>query len=98
MCTYTRDTDRFYITHLVERWVEINGCDSEALIEDLGSGVLRKTYENCDSDVLFFDIEGMGHAWPLHEAKGPGAVLVAEYDEIDYLDETLKFFADHPLP
>jgi poly(3-hydroxybutyrate) depolymerase len=74
------------------------GCDSEALIEDVGSGVLRKTYENCDADVLFYDIEGMDHAWPLHEAKGPGAAQVAEYAEVDHLDETMKFFTEHPLP
>ena len=83
---------------LVEQWVGINGCDSEPLVEDLGSGVLRKTYEDCDADVVFYDIEGMGHTWPLHEAKGPGASLVTEYAEVDYLDEVLPFFAYHPLP
>ena len=62
------------------------------------SGVLRETYENCDADVLFYDIEGMDHAWPLHEAKGPGAALIAEYAEVDYLDEAIRFFAEHPLP
>lgn len=30
------------------------------------------------ADVLFCDIETMRHARPLYEAKGPGAVLVAE--------------------
>ena len=68
------------------------------MVGDLGSGVTRNSYQNCISDVLFYDIEGMSHAWPLHEAVGPGAQFIAEYAEVDYLDETMQFFSDHPLP
>lgn len=98
LLTFTGDTDRFGVDKLVEKWVAINGCDPDPMVEDLGSGVFRKTYENCEADIVFYDIEGMGHVWPLHEAKGPGAVWVAEYDEVDYLEEAYAFFDDHPLP
>lgn len=47
---------------------------------------------------MFYDIEGMGHAWPVHESKGPGAGYTAEYEEVDYLEEALLFFSDHPMP
>ena len=98
LLTFTGNVDRSHIDRLVARWTEINGCNPEPFNEDLGSGVSRRTYEGCAADVLFYDITTMGHAWPLHEAKGPGADLIAEYDEVDYLDEALTFFANHPLP
>ncbi len=82
----------------MNRWVERNRCDLEPLVEDLGSGVLRKTYQNCEADIVFFDIEGMGHAWPVHEVKGPGSIWIVEYEEIDYFEEAYAFFAEHPLP
>lgn len=98
LLTFSGDTDRLGVERLVEKWVAVNGCDPDPTVEDLGSGVFRRTYQNCEADIVFYDIEGMGHAWPLHEAKGPGAALVAEYDEVDYLEEAHAFFADHPLP
>lgn len=97
LLTFTGDVDRSSTKRLLERWTSVNGCEPELVVEDLGSGVFRKTYQSCVADVLFYDIESMGHAWPLHEAKGPGAAYVAEYEEVDYLDEAMKFFADHPL-
>ena len=98
LLTFSGDTDRVGVQLLVDKWVSINSCDPEPTVEDLGSGVQRKTYENCEADILFYDIEGLGHAWPLHESKGPGAALVAEYEEVDYLEEALAFFGEHPLP
>lgn len=97
LLTFSGDPDRAGVTTLVDGWVESNGCDPDPVVEDLGSGVYRKTYENCEADVVFYDIEGMGHFWPLHEAMGPAAGYVAEYEEVDYLEEALAFFADHPL-
>jgi polyhydroxybutyrate depolymerase len=96
--TFTGDPDRYAVTALVDKWVAINGCDPDAVVEDLGSGVSRKTYQNCEADVVFYDIEGMGHVWPVHELKAPGGTYAAEYEEVDYLEETLRFFAEHPLP
>ncbi|MEA3510824.1 MAG: hypothetical protein U9R51_05255, partial [Actinomycetota bacterium] len=89
LLTFTGNPDRLYVTRLVERWAELNVCDPEPLVEDLGSGVRRLTYQDCEADVVFYDIEGMGHAWPVHESKGPGAGYTAEYEEVDYLEEAL---------
>lgn len=97
LLAFTGDQDRGSVASLVERWVAANGCDPEPVVEDLGSGVYRKSYQNCDADILFYDIEGMWHAWPLHEAKGLSAQWVAEYQEVDYLEEAFSFFAGHPL-
>lgn len=98
LLTFAGDPDRSGVDRLVEKWVAINRCDPDPTVEDLGSGVFRKTYQNCEADIVFYDIEGMGHVWPLHEAKGPAAVWVAAYEEVDYLEEAYSFFADHPLP
>jgi poly(3-hydroxybutyrate) depolymerase len=96
--TFTGDPDRNGVNRLVDKWVEINGCYPEPVVEDLGSGVLRKSFQDCVADILFYDIQGMGHQWPMHEAKGPAAAWVAEYAEVDYLEAAYRFFADHPQP
>ena len=98
LLSFSGDPDRTGVAAMVERWIGFNGCDPDPDVEDLGSGVLRRTYESCEADVVFYDIEGMGHAWPLHEAKGPAAGYVEEYEEVDYLEEAFAFFAEHPMP
>lgn len=97
LLTFTGDPDRGGVTQLVDTWARLNECDPDPNVEDLGSGVLRKSYQNCQGDIVFYDIEGMGHVWPMNEAIGPGATSVAEYEEVDYLDEAIAFFDSHPL-
>ena len=94
----TGKDDRSGVRQSVERWAEWNGCEAEPLIEDLGSGVSRLTYLDCDADVVLFDIEGAGHNFVLHECIGPGVALCRAYAEVDQLDEALAFFEQHPLP
>lgn len=95
--TFTGDPQRDAVTALVDSWIAINGCDPDPIVEDLGSGVSRKTYQDCDADVVFYDIEGMGRQWPVHK-NTTGTPWAAEYEEVDYLEDTLRFFAEHPLP
>ena len=94
----TGDQDRWIVEPSVERWAETNGCDADPLVEDLGSGVSRSTYRSCDGDVVFFDIEGVGHAFIFHECIGPAAGFCRAYAEVDQLDDALAFFEQHPLP
>ena len=97
LLTFSGDADRRGVNRLVEKWVVLNECDPDPTVDNLGSGVTRRTYVNCNADIVFYDIEGMGHVWPMHEAKGPATAFVAEYDEVDYLEAAFEFFADHPL-
>ena len=95
----TGDPDRSMVTASVERWAEMNGCDPEPVVEDLGSGIARKSYQGCEADVLFYDIEGLGHKLVMHECVGPYAQQYCEtYEELDQIDEGQRFFAEHPLP
>jgi poly(3-hydroxybutyrate) depolymerase len=98
LLSFTGNADRPFVVELVEKWSGFNGCNAEPVAEDLGSGVTRKTYQECQADVVLFDIDTLGHAWPVHESKGPGAAFTAEYEEVDYLEEALRFFANNPLP
>lgn len=97
LLTFTGDTDRTTVNAIVDRWTSINGCDPEPAVDDLGSGVLEKTFLDCDADVVFYDIQGMGHCFVTHEAKGPAAPFMCEYEEFDYLEGSYEFFAAHPL-
>jgi poly(3-hydroxybutyrate) depolymerase len=98
LITFTGNVDRPWVERLVDRWVGINGCDLTPSVEDLGSGISRHTFHGCEADVVYYDIVTMEHAWPLNEKKGPGAPNVVVYEELDYLDEVLTFFAEHPMP
>ena len=98
LLSLTGDPDRSDTEEIVTRWIGFNECDIEPQVEDLGSGVLRKTYQNCAADVLYFDIQGAPHCFFLHEAKGPATGWICEYEEVDYLEEAYRFFAEHPLP
>ena len=73
--TFTGDPDRPAVTALVDKWVAINGCDPDPVVEDLGSGVSRKTYQNCEAAVVFYDIEGMRNEatkqWGLYVELAP---------------------------
>jgi polyhydroxybutyrate depolymerase len=94
----TGDADRSAVTASIERWVELNGCTGDPLVEELGSGVTRVSPGDCEADVLLYDIEGVGHAFIFRECIGPAAAWCREYAELDQLDEALLFFEDHPLP
>lgn len=98
LLSFTGNADRPFVTELVQTWSEFNSCAPNPSAVDLGSGVTRKTYQECQADVILYDIDTMGHAWPVHESKGAGAAYTAEYEEVDYLEESLRFFADNPLP
>lgn len=95
----TGDVDRENVERSVESWAEINGCEPEPTAEDLGSGITRFTYERCDADVVFYDLEGMGHAAPMKRCVGPAvdAGVCAEYADFDSFDVWNDFFAEHPL-
>jgi len=98
LLSFTGNPDRTFVLELVEKWSEFNGCAPEPVADDLGSGVTRRTYQQCQADVVLYDILTLGHAWPVHESKGPGAAFTAEYEEVDYLEEALIFFAENPMP
>ena len=94
----TGEPDRWIVEPSVERWADTNGCDADPLVEDLGSGVSRSTYQGCDGDVVLLDIEDGGHGFIFHECIGPAAGLCRAYAEVDQLREALVFFEQHPLP
>ena len=100
LISFTGDTDRAGMQPLIEMWADLNGCDPEPVVEDLGSGVSRTTYQGCEADVVFYDIEGLGHKWPMRQPHGPLQAVgyAAQYDEVDYFEATYEFFADHPMP
>lgn len=102
LLSFTGDWDRTGDTQLVTEWAEFNGCDPQPTTEDLGSGVSHINYEGCDAPVEFFDTEGMGHGWPLHDClydvRDPVETqLCMEYEEVDYLEAAFRFFDENPM-
>jgi poly(3-hydroxybutyrate) depolymerase len=100
LLSFTGDTDRAGMQSLVDMWADLNECDPEPAVENLGSGVFRKTYQGCAADVVFYDIEGLGHQWPMREPHGKidEVGFAAQYQEVDYFEENAEFFATHPMP
>ncbi|MEA2025803.1 MAG: hypothetical protein U9O18_03850 [Chloroflexota bacterium] len=106
-CTPERPVPVLAVTGLSDRagvawssaeFARMNGCDAEAVVEDLGSSVTRTVYQGCEADVVHYDIAGVGHAFVFHECVGPGAMYCVANDDFDQLEEALRFFEEHPLP
>jgi poly(3-hydroxybutyrate) depolymerase len=102
LLAFTGDPDRTFMSSSVGWWAEMAGCQPEPVVEDLGSGVSRQTYQGCEADVLFYDIEGAGHTNFFHECTEDvrlplGGTFCTANEVIDQLQEAERFFAEHPL-
>jgi polyhydroxybutyrate depolymerase len=95
----TGDTDRAQVRPSVEYWANVNGCQPDPQVEDMGAGVTRYVYQGCEADVVFYDFAGMTHQLPSHDCMGPAdqGGFCAEYADFDILQMWQDFFADHPL-
>lgn len=93
----TGDPQRSIVTSSVEDQSEAYGCDREPLIEELGSGVTRTTYQGCLADIVLYAVEGVGHGFIRKECVSDDYVCFAN-DVFDQLREAEQFFAEHPLP
>jgi len=98
----TGDDARVVTTSSVEWWADHNGCDPEPTAEDLGSGVTRRTFQGCEADVSFYDVDGGGHAAFFREcigfARTPGGAFCEENAVFDQFEQMERFFGEHPLP
>jgi len=87
----------------VDFWVQANGCDAEAAVDDLpdrGDGdstsVTRLSYGGCEggADVVLYRIEDGGHQWP-----GGGMLLERRYGrmttDLPATEMIWAFFAEH---
>jgi polyhydroxybutyrate depolymerase len=75
-------------------WAATNGCRT-ASVATIGPSVTRTTYAGCAADVLFFAIEGGGHAWPGGEPDGDDGDRPTQ--EISASREIVRFFMRHSL-
>jgi len=53
------------VENAVGDWVSANGCAATPVIDDLGGGVTRRSYQTCTtgSVVVFYRVEGGTHDW-----------------------------------
>jgi polyhydroxybutyrate depolymerase len=72
---------------------EVNGCD-DFVDEPIGPDVVRRTWQECEADTVFYRVDGGGHGWP-----GPGAPEApptgASTDTIDAARVIVDFFDTH---
>ncbi len=97
---WTGDDDRSTTRSSVELWAEVNGCDPEPVVTDLGSGISHVHYEGCDAPLELYDIDGMGHQIPSHDCSPMDplyAQYCADYEEFDLLDAAADFITANPL-
>ena len=83
----------------IDRWVEIDGCDPEPIVEELDGGTCR-TWTGCDGDgdVRMCTLDPMGHCWPGHRPDMCYAFLGPYSETVDATERMLEFFAEHTLP
>lgn len=83
----------------LERLAERNGCegyDEEPLpnrVENDGSTVVRRAYQDCEAPLVHYIIEGGGHTWPGASPSGLGRRIVGETNQdISATREVEAFF------
>jgi polyhydroxybutyrate depolymerase len=82
----------------VQQWARRNGCDDQP-VELPSSGEARGTrYTHCDrdADVVFYTIEGGGHAWPGGEAM-PEIIVGHTTQDIDATELMWEFFTHYSM-
>ena len=86
-------------TATIERWVEIEGCDPEPMVEELDGGHCD-TYAGCDGDgdVRMCTLDPMGHCWPGGDPAFCYSFIGPYSDAVIATDRMLDFFAQHTLP
>jgi len=94
---YTGAEDLDATVRAAQSWAKTNGCSADPLVEDLGSGVTKKTYQHCRADVVLYELANLGHQFPMHTCTGPGAWICAPYKQIDSVELWTTFFATHQL-
>ena len=91
----------------VKKWVEHNGCQREAVEEDLadkdpqdGCRVKKFTYAKGkdDTEVVLLRIEGGGHTWPNGLQYLPEKVIGKVCRDINGTEVIWEFFKAHPKP
>lgn len=83
----------------IDRWVEIDGCDPEPIVEELDGGSCR-TWTDCDGDgdVRMCTLDPMGHCWPGRTPEMCYSFIGPYSDTVDATERMLDFFAEHTLP
>ena len=84
----------------VAGWAKRNGCDPKATETKVAADVTLVSYKcPVDADVMFYRVEGGGHAWPGSEfSKNAAAILGVTTFSISANELMWKFFTEHPLP
>lgn len=85
------------ITGWIGQWAERNQCELEQEIPLQGE-VSEITYTQCsqNADVIFYQIEGGGHAWP-GGVPNPAVIVGYTSQQIDATRLMWQFFKEHPL-
>jgi polyhydroxybutyrate depolymerase len=75
-------------------WASANDC-RRASVSAASPSVVRTIYSGCAADVLFYAIQGGGHAWPGGEQDGDDGDLPTR--ELSASAEIVRFFLRHSL-
>jgi len=94
------------VADAAQTWTHVDGCAPqpdvayEPDIADDGTRVRRETYPGCadGAAVVFYIIEGGGHAWPGAPGFDTGTTVERSTRDIDATTVLWRFFQAHPLP
>jgi polyhydroxybutyrate depolymerase len=86
---------------VIGEWVEAlaqrNGCDGAAGELPSHGDVRGVSFTGCDADVVFYKVDGGGHAWP-GGGRLPAFIVGHTTQDIDATRVMWDFFRQHPLP
>jgi polyhydroxybutyrate depolymerase len=84
----------------MEKWSEALGCDETPFPLVTVPGISGESYANCldTAEVVYYEIEGMGHAWPGGISHLPETMVGKTSDLMDATRALWDFFQNHPKP
>ncbi|MGO9568503.1 MAG: alpha/beta hydrolase family esterase [Desulfomonilaceae bacterium] len=86
------------VRQLIQKWVKMLGCSHDQKVICDKDGVKGRAYSRCKdgAEVIFYTVEGMGHAWPGGRSLLPESIVGKPSDRINANDIIWEFFRNHP--
>jgi polyhydroxybutyrate depolymerase len=83
---------------MIDNWVRLLGCPSGSRVVYQKDDVMGIAYGPCNkgSELVFYTIDEMGHAWPGGKNRLPKRLVGKSSDRINATDVIWEFFQKHP--
>jgi polyhydroxybutyrate depolymerase len=85
------------VAQTIEKWLSLSGCEKTSRLISHDDGVKVTRYGSGDCEVLYYEVEGLGHVWPGGVEELPRNLTGPRSDKLNASAVIWEFFKAHPL-